>query len=263
MFHLIIQECDGFYLVVDARSNAATAGVSCVPSVMRSFARLMRFARSHGVARGLYRLCRGIADHGVGRLIDLQIAEIFASPVSSLKCAKRPSTIYAVRLARKEDLSALEEFFSKPKAVQDRWRHGDQCLIALAEGEICAAIWWMLGPGEFRDDQEALGCVFEVPEGGCWSYDAKGARFGAFGSLMQQERHYLEHLGAKKVWGQVDFANTIAMATNESAGFEAVGQVLNLIVLGRRQLTWQRESGCGWRRLPGSVDGLEVRHRSR
>jgi hypothetical protein len=177
--------------------------------------------------------------------------------VTDLRYSNVAPTIYTVRLARKHDLEALIEFFSKPDVVRERWNRGDACLIALANDEICAATWWMLGPNTYDTDRRLLGSVFSLPSGVCWSHDAKGTRFGAYGTLLLHQRHYLTSLGIKEVWGAVDYQNKNAIAANHAAGFTTAGWLLHLTYLGFR-LTRCRTPNTGWCSLPAVIGSLSV-----
>jgi RimJ/RimL family protein N-acetyltransferase len=204
-----------------------------------------------------HRLSRVLRRIGITRWIRLEIAEIYHAEVSSLKTSERLPALYTVRLAGNDDVAALGEYFEKPEIICKRWQRGDSCLMAIADGDIAAALWWMRGPNCFPDDQQTLGSSFRIEEGNFWAYDAKGTRLGAFGSLLMCQRQFLDELGAKQVWGQVDYANKAALKANEAVGFKTAGRILRVSVFGWG-VSRQRTTGDRWRSMPARLDGLQI-----
>jgi len=234
--------------------NGQTA--SSLPRISNRLIRLARFARTHGKLRALYSIvCAVLERLRLNKLIKFCIVEVFSVPVSELRRGRRVPRAFVVRPASAEDLPALGEFFSGPERIRERFDRGDLCAITLAKDEICAAVWFALGPMDYREDFSELGCIFHVPAGVAWSFDGKGTRLGAWGSLMGQFPGYLEQHGAKEVITVIDYNNRDSLDAHKSLGYHCTGMVCYLKVW-RFALRLYKDHGRRWRLMPGQIGDL-------
>lgn len=236
--------------------NGQTA--SSLPRISDRLMRLARFARSHGKLRALYSIVGAVIERlRLSRLIKFCVVEVFSVPVGELRRGRRVPRAFVVRPASAEDLPALGEFFSNPKRVRQRFDRGDLCMVTLAKNEICAAVWFALGPLDYREDFSELGCIFQVPAGVAWSFDGKGTKLGAWGSLMGQFPDCLEQHGAKEVITVIDYNNRDSLDAHKSLGYRGTGVVCYLKLLGFA-LRLYKNHGRRWRLLPGQIGNLTL-----
>ncbi len=230
--------------------------VSSTPRAPNRLTRLVRFWRSHGRARALYRAVRWLAERRwLRRWCRFCAVDVFTVATGELKRPRRIPRAFVVRPAEEKDLSALESFFSDPQRVRDRVQRGDVCVIALAKDEICAAVWLALGPKDYREDWDDLRCTFDFPAGVCFTYDGRGTRMGAWGSLMAHLPGYLDDSGVAEVFTVIECDNQNSLDSHKSLRYRGVGLVFCFGVFGL-SLCVYRALGRKWRRLPGRIGGL-------
>jgi len=220
------------------------------------FGRLIRSARSRGPGYVFYRLARRVAEARYLRnCFKFCLVEIFSVPVSQLKCSRRIPRAFVVRKAEERDLPALGAYFSDPQRVRRRFERRDICVITLAGDEICAAVWLAIGPKDYREDWNDLGCVFHFPAGVGWSYDGKGTRWGAWGALMGRLPEYLKELEIAEVYTLIDCGNRASQESHKSLGYRPLGTIGCVGLLGLA-LRIYRVSGESWQRLPQQAGKL-------
>lgn len=226
----------------------------CPPLTVRS---LIRFARSHGLSRATYRVVRAVLSRlDSARWLNLFVADVYTAGIGELKSIRRLPRAFTVRPAGDGDLDRLQVFFAKTEHVTERLARGDLCLMLTAGKEICAAEWLAIGPCDFDEDGPELGCVFRVPEGGCWLYDGKGTSPGAWGSLMGCLAGFLAERSVKRVFSQVEYANVRAARAHESLGCRRAGGIWHLRFFG---LSLRRcHTPTGRSSLPAVVGDLEI-----
>ncbi len=229
-----------------------------LPNTSHRFRRLVRLARSQGKLRALCRLGRRLRESRFGGLwCRFCVVEVFNAPVAGLKRFRRVPKTFTVREANADDREALGTFFTKPDTVAQRLNRGDTCIIATACDEIAAAVWLTFGPNDYRDDWGELRCNVRIPEGVCWTFDGKGAKWGAWGALMAWLPGYLERRGATDVFTQIDVDNRISIDSHKSLGYRPAGMIARV---GLRWLSWRRyrTGNLRWGRLPGKIGKLEL-----
>lgn len=225
--------------------------------------RLIRFARSHGKLRALYRVGRRLAySRWLRNWVKFCVVEVFTVSVSELKSQQRVHRAFVVRKAEEGDWHDLESFFPDPQRVRDRLRRGDTCVIALAAEQICAAVWLALGPKDYREDWKDLRCIYRFPAGVCWTYDGRGTRLGAWGSLMAQLPRYLRESGIAEVFTQIECDNRISLDSHKSLGYRPAGLICCFGILGL-VLRIYKTRGGKWRLLPGRIGKLELSGKAR
>jgi len=230
--------------------------VLSLPPISGRLARLARLARSQGKRHVLYSLVRAVLRWRCFRpWLKFCVVEVFSVPVSELRRSRRIPRAFEVRTASAEDLPALQAFFSDGTRVRDRFQRGDICTVTLAKDEICAAVWFALGPQDYREDWDDLGCIFRVPSGVAWSFDGKGTKLGAWGSLMGKFPQYLEQFGASEVMTIIDYDNRESLDAHRSLGYRSLGAICYFNVLGFG-LRLYRSHGERWRSMPGRIGRL-------
>ena len=220
------------------------------------FARLIRFARSHGVRRAASRVLRRASEwRGCARWLHYSLVEVYHAPVSRLKRSDRVPSIFTIRPVAADDMPAVEDYFEHGR-VHERFRRGDVCLTTLVKGEMGAGVWFAPGECVVRDDWQALRCAVRVPAGVAWTYDGKGTKLGAWGAMMTQLPRHLERIGVEDVYTLIDYDNRESIDGHVSLGYRRVGIVANLRIFGCG-VTATRADGRRWRRLPGRIGRIE------
>jgi hypothetical protein len=216
-------------------------------------ARLVRLARLHGKSRAACRLIRRAADHRCcRRWLGVTATECFRVAVSDLARDRPIPRGYVVRRASEDDLAALGPFFGDPQRVRRRLDRGDVCVVTLVKGKVCAGVWLAVGPGIFEEHWSVLLSVAQFPNGVCWSFDGKGTRLGAWGSLMARLPRHLEELGVSEVYTLIDYDNRESLDAHRSLGYRRVGLIGCLRFFGL-WLRIYKTPGARWRRLPGRI----------
>ena len=222
-------------------------------STAARFARLVRLARSHGKMRAVCRLMRRVADHRwCRRWLGLNVVECFSVAVSDLVCDRPIPRGYVVRRATEDDLPAVGPFFGNSERARRRLGRGDVCVVTLAKEKVCAGVWLAVGPGVFEENLDALSCVVRFPEGVCLSFDGKGTRLGAWGSLMARLPQHLGELGVSEVFTMIDYDNRESLDGHLSLKYRRVGLIGCLRVFGL-WLRIYKTPGRRWRRMPGRI----------
>jgi hypothetical protein len=188
----------------------------------------------------------------------LFVVEVLSASVAALKCGRRVPRSYSVRWATELDLPAVAAFFGPDRPIEDRFLRGDKCLLALLRDEICAAVWFSPGPKDYGEDARDLGCLLHFPVGVAFSYDGKGTRLGAWGTLMSRAPGLLKGLGIDQVVTLIDYDNILSVNSHRSLGYHRLGLVGCLRVGG-----WAQPFHLGnnqlWQMLPGRIGPLELR----
>ncbi len=219
--------------------------------------RLLRFARSHGKLRALYRvLGRLTRGRWTGRCFQLCVVEVFAVGTAELEANRRPPRAYVVRRAEEADLPALESYFDDAERVRKRFRRGNVCFVALAKDQIGAAVWVALGPGQYDEDWDELRSFVRFPAGACWTFDGRGTRLGAWGSMMAHLPRHLKELGVEEVYTQIDVDNQMSLDSHHTLGYRVLGLIGRVGLFGI-SLRGRKPNGKRWRRLPGRLEKLE------
>jgi hypothetical protein len=204
--------------------------------------------------RAVYLVAQRVADRRWFRAwLTLCAVDVFAVRACDLRRSERLPRVFVVRRAREEDLPALASFSSRAvPPMTDRLRRGDECVMTLADGRICAAVWLAVGPADYPEDWDQLGCIFRVPAGICLTYDGRGTRWGAWGALMACLPPHLERLGVRTVFTLIDCDNRNSLESHRSLGYHPVGRIALMAVLGWA-LSVCRIGQVAWRVVPGRL----------
>jgi hypothetical protein len=176
---------------------------------------------------------------------------------SELRSSARLPRNYEVRIATAADESALTDYFDDAELVSLRLQRGDVCLIACSREAIGAAIWLLTGPAAYGDDWNDLRCRYVLPAGGVWSYDGKGTRLGACGTLMARLPEYLRSWGIHTVYTGIDYDNGESLSGYRSLGYRSLG-LLGRVALPGVARTCCKRRGEPWSGLPARWEQLEL-----
>ena len=118
-------------------------------------------------------------------------------------------------------------------------------------------MWLAIGPSDFAEDWDDLRCAFRFPSGIAWSYDGKGTKLGAWGTMMKQLPGLLRDANVQEMMTVIDCNNWQSMDAHRSLGYESVGVLLHARVLGFATRLW-KPPGRRWRRVPPIVNRVEI-----
>ncbi len=200
---------------------------------------------------------RMLARLRVTRWFHLCAVEFWRLDVERVPVPRRLPRNFTVRRATNEDVDALAHYYDDPRRVETRRERGDICVVALCQNAICAAVWIAVGPCRFDEDQQELGCTFVVPPRIGWTYDGKGTRLGAWGTLMKQLPAVLHEQGVTELVTVIDCNNWQSIDGHRALGYEVVGTLgcvrgfgLFCRIVRYRQRVWTR--------LPRTVAKIQV-----
>jgi hypothetical protein len=186
--------------------------------------KLYRFARLHGPARAFYRLTHRLSEFAVFRpWLRFGVVEVYRAAVADLKQGGAIPRSFEVRRATAKDEPSVALYFEDASLVRERFRRGDTCVVTLAKGRVCAAVWFCTGPNQYGEDWSALKTFFRAKTGAAWSFDGKGTRMGAWGALMTRFPGLLAEEGNREVYTVIDFDNLPSIEGHRSLGYERVG----------------------------------------
>ncbi|HIQ22324.1 MAG TPA: hypothetical protein EYH34_13955 [Planctomycetes bacterium] len=189
--------------------------------------------------------------------LDWWLVGLFSVPLDQMMGAGRPLKAYRVRRAGWEDAAALAELFGDAQLVEDRLERGDVCFVAQSSGGIGAGVWMVLGPGRFREDWDQLRSIFHVSRGAAWSYDGRGVRLGAWGSLMAALPGQLHGVGVGEIYTSIDMDNQRSIDSHLGLGYRRRGLVLR-IGCGPWGVTLLKPFGRRWQPLPGRIERMRI-----
>ncbi len=231
--------------------------------------KMNQLRQARGCNRALYAILRRILRHPVAR----ERAGIYAGDLwqldlenAALAQAGPPTRIprsYQVRKADENDYSALATYYGNEQTVRERLERGDLCFLTLCQDRIGAAVWMVLGPGEFREDWIEMRSFVRFSAGTAWSYDGKGTRWGAWGVLMKQLPDLLRALGTERIATLIDCNNWQSHDAHRSLGYEKTGLICSADLFGLRlnacrQRTCRQRTGR-WKFLPTQIGAVEAR----
>jgi len=233
---------------------AANANPSTRPNRL---VRLYRFAQSHGLLPAAYRFAHRVSESILfRRWFRFAVVEVYSARLDELKQDGAIPRAFVVREALKEDEAGVEAYFDNARLVGNRFRRGAKCAITLAKGRPCAAVWFAAGPVEFHEDWDTLRCVFRIPAGAAWSFDGKGTRFGAWGSLMARFPGLVRQHGNQEVYTLIDYDNRPSSDAHRSLGYRRAGMLSCLSALGLT-LRFYRPEGGRWRLGRGRIGQVD------
>ncbi|MFV1966959.1 MAG: hypothetical protein ACC628_16150 [Pirellulaceae bacterium] len=220
--------------------------------------RLVRHARTHGVARAGYSLSQAVLQlPGLRNGLCFGAVEIFHRYVDPWQSNTPIPRAFSVRVANGSDVPELADYFGDPNRIQRRFQRGDVCLMTLCREKVCAAVWFALGPDDYQEDWDALRCMFQFPADTTWCFDGKGTKWGAWGSLMAKVPDYLREQGVREVFTMIGCNNWQSIDSHKSLGYRSLGVITCFGALQQKKVLF-REYGRRWQRLPGSMGNLKL-----
>ncbi len=225
--------------------------------------RAVQLRRARGTARAGYAVLRRLVAMPLLRhAVHLSAVDFWRLQLPESWSPPRTSPLFTVRLAQTDDIPALAHYFGHGKLVEARFARGDRCVIATSQGAIGAAVWLAIGPSQFAEDWEDLRCAFRFPAGVAWTYDGKGTKLGAWGTMMKLLPQFLLEDSLLKDKVQeiatiIDCNNWQSMDAHRSLGYQSAGVLLHTRVLGCTVHLF-KPLQQRWRRLPTAIDPVEV-----
>lgn len=224
---------------------------------------VIQLRQIRGNKRTLYALLRRILLLPVaGRVAKVYAGDLWELDLAGETTGQSTSPIrlpqsYQVRLADNRDLLELAAYYGREQIIRDRLNRGDLCFMTLCQGCIGAAVWLVHGPGECREDWEELQLWFRFPAGVAWTYDGKGTRLGAWGTLMRQLPDLLRELGVQNIATFIDCDNWQSQDAHRSLGYHKTGLISSARLLGFHGAAC-RQANRRWQLLPACIGSVEI-----
>jgi len=214
--------------------------------------------RRHGAARGAYSVARKFARlPGLGSLARVCAADLWQLDLQH--CAAKGHVVRGMRVEQAgiDDVEELARFFGCLPRVQARLEQGRLCYVARSQAGIGAGVWIAPGPGEYAEDVQDLSCVCRFPAKVGWSFDGKGTRLGAWGSLMARLPELLGEQEIQELFALIEWNNWRSLDSHRSLGYQKAGAVACLSLW---PFVWPRfaEQGQAWQPVPGRLGKLEI-----
>jgi len=186
------------------------------------------------------------------------MVELYSAKTADLKCGGPMPRAFTVRKAEEKDLPMLADYFGSETRVRDRFERGDVCVMTTIRDQVCAAVWFTAGPTDYHEDWDSMQYIFRITEGAGWSFDGKGTRLGAWGTLMGQlPAFHLEH-GISDIYTAIEYDNQESISAHHSLGYHHVGNALSIRCFGLKLHLYRPKDGT-WQTLPGKINGLQFR----
>ena len=141
----------------------------------------------------------------------------------------------AIRNATLRDLDGLMQCQDRPLAFINRFKAGDHCVVAEADGQIVAYQWFCDKPLYV---EERYAYRIEVPPDTIYEYDVfilpsyrLGGIWFKFHCLYLKE--LMERLQRRRIIGMVDYWNRMSMSTHLRFGFRVFRRVTVIKLFGK------------------------------
>ena len=218
--------------------------------LVRQVKRAVQLRRTRGNARVLYAIMRRVFSLPIlRRCVRICATDLWRLRLSEARPPRRIPANFTVRRAEASDLQALIEYYGDAQRVTNRIERGGLCILARCGDQIGAAVWTYLGPNEFDEDWAELRTTFQFPAAVAWAYDGKGTKLGAWGTLMARLPELLATCGVEELATVIDCDNWQSIDAHRSLGFESVGIVGCLSILGLPLRVHKPPIGR-WKRVP-------------
>ena len=220
--------------------------------------RFLVLKRSRGNLRAFYSVLRkGVQMPLLRQCVDLGVGEIYHLSLSRAKRDLPALRSLVVREAGAGDFDTLASFYDNRSLIQSRFDRDDLCILTLCREKVVAAAWFAVGPSEFHEDWDSTHFFGKIPTGCAWIYDGRGAKLGAWGSLMAKLPDMLERRNIDSLVALVDYNNWQAIDAHRSLGFQSAATIGSLGAFGFYRC-FCRTAGDRWRHLPATVGGVEL-----
>lgn len=226
--------------------------------IPKSLARMLLLRHTRGSARAMYSMLRKVTSLPIlRRCVYFCAGDLYYLQLAKSKSAARTPKSFVVRQATGEDLPALADFFGERELIDSRFERGDLCIITLCQDNIGAAVWLAVGPGEYHDDWGDLRCVCRLPAHVAWTYDGRGTKLGAWGTLMARLPDLLRKHGVTDLVTLIDCNGWKSIDAHKSLSYQHIGVIARLGVFGLKQSVCKPCPGS-WRFLPTQLDKIEI-----
>lgn len=221
--------------------------------------RVVQLQQIRGSARASYAILRRILAWPVLRqTLHLCAVDFWRLQLSADSWSPpHTSSLFTVRWAEPADLEELAHYFGNRERVKTRIAKGHRCVVAISQEKIGAAVWLGIGPSQFVEDWDDLRCVIRYPAGIAWTYDGKGTKLGAWGTMMKLLPGLLRHENVYEIATIIDCNNWQSMDAHRSLGYQSAGALLHARVLDF-PLRLFKPLGKRWRRVPPTIDRVEI-----
>lgn len=229
-----------------------------IQPLVRLFQRGVWLCHTRGKGRFLYSVLRRFVSlSGFRCCLHLYAVDLWRLRLPDSCPASTCLRLFEVRLARPSDLPELSRYFGNRKRVETRLARGDRCIIAAGRDSIGAAVWLAIGPDQSTEDWNELRCAFQVPAGVAWSYDGKGTKIGAWGTLMKQVPGFLRRENIHEIATIIGGNNWQSMDAHRSLGYQPLGMLLHARILGL-PLHLFKPAGGNWWLLPKKIGSVNI-----
>ena len=225
--------------------------------IPQSLARMLLLRRSRGTARTVYSIVRKVTTLPIVRRCTYFCAsDLYRLQLSKATSPTRTPKSFVVRQATGDDLPALADYFGDRALVETRLERGDVCVITLCQDKVGAAVWLTVGPGEYHDDWDDLRCVCRLPAHVAWTYDGRGTKLGAWGTLMAKLPDLLQEHGVTELDTLIDCNGWKSLDSHKSLSYENIGTIARFGAFGLMQSVCKPRRGK-WRFLPTRLGEIE------
>jgi len=191
-----------------------------------------------------------------------QGARIYAGELLRLSLADarppgRTPRNFVVRVSEDNDWTSLVEYYGSESVVRDRVARGDLCVLTLCQDRIAAAGWMATGPGEFHEDWNEARYVCRFQSGVAWTYDGRGTKWGAWGTLMAHLPDLMRERDVHELITIIDCNNWKSLDAHRSLGYETIGFIGCIGALGLVRSAC-KPYGRRWQFPPATIAGLDI-----
>ncbi len=206
--------------------------------------RFMLLRKTRGMWRACYSLSRKLLKvTGLRSTLHLCASDLLLLPVSESHQPKRTPASYTVREAGAEDVAALADYYGSSAKVRRRLAEGNRCIITLCAEVIGAAVWLAPGPCEFNEDEDELSCTIIIPPNTAWTFDGRGTRLGAWGTLMARLPQLLPAWNVDTLATLIDSNNWQSLDAHVSLGYQTLGTFICTGTRWHRRPIYRSRSG--------------------
>ncbi len=220
--------------------------------------RVAQLRRTRGNARTVYAILRRLVDLPILRhCVHLCAVDFWRLPIPDSWSRPHVPSLFSIRLAHADDRAELARYFGDHERVEDRFARGDQCVVAICQKAIGAAVWIAVGPSHSAEDWQDLRCALHFPAGVVFTYDGKGTKMGAWGTMMKQLPRFLLDQNVQEITTIIDSDNWQSIDAHRSLGYTPEGLLLHIRVFGIT-MRFFKPPQHGWQRVPHTINRVHV-----
>jgi GNAT superfamily N-acetyltransferase len=163
----------------------------------------------------------------IGKLCFLRLDRIPEVPAGMLRGAA------IVRAATPDDLPALARLQDKAQTFRERFRRGDQCVVAMVGALVIGYEWFAVGDAHL---ESTWGFLIAIPRDFVYAYDAyidpAHRNTGVWLRFKAHLSQLMKASGKRGVLTFVDYGNWASLRTHIRFGFQPTETVLAFKVMG-------------------------------